>query len=154
MQIPRLINHSEVDPSSVGGDGQREGEDSAPSFADGDGLAANTGDYDVSLNDVAALHIRPRAVEPQIAVDYPEMMLLDQGSPLDIKNALIVDKTTRYEMERAHYNCEGEELKRELTLRGMVWTQALSLFVYKHVSHVTGIRKSQEIVQCTCPRER
>ena len=74
----------------------------------------------MSLNDSAALHIRPAASEPQIAVDYPEMILLNEGTPLDLKKALIVDKTTRYEMERAHYNCEGEELKRELTLRGMV----------------------------------
>ncbi|CAE7806772.1 nadk2, partial [Symbiodinium microadriaticum] len=120
-QIPRLINHS--DSSGAGGEGNKESDDAGPppSFADADGLSASGGDYDVSLKDVAALHIRPGAAEPQIAVEYPEMMMLDQGSPLDIKNALIVDKTTRYEMERAHYNCEGEELKRELTLRGMVY---------------------------------
>jgi hypothetical protein len=116
LQIPRLINHSDVSPASP------DDNDSPPppSFADGDGLSPANSDYDVSLSESAALHIRPGSEEPQITMDYPEMMLLNEGQPLDLKKALIVDKTTRYEMERAHYNCEGEELKRELTLRGMV----------------------------------
>lgn len=64
----------------------------------------------------AALHIRPASQQ----LETEDLWHLEKGKPMDIKKALIVDKTTRYEMERDHYNIEGEELKRELTIRGMV----------------------------------
>lgn len=64
----------------------------------------------------AALHIRPAAPAPE----PKNFWHLEKGTPLHIKKALIVDKTTRYEMERDHYGIEGEDLKRELTIRGMV----------------------------------
>jgi hypothetical protein len=64
----------------------------------------------------AALHIRPASQQ----LETEDLWHLEKGKPMDIKKALIVDKTTRYEMERDHYNIEGEDLKRELTIRGMV----------------------------------
>jgi hypothetical protein len=66
----------------------------------------------------AALHIRPASQQ----LETEDLWHLEKGKPMDIKKALIVDKTTRYEMERDHYNIEGEDLKRELTIRGMVRT--------------------------------
>lgn len=65
----------------------------------------------------AALHIRPASQGPE----PQNFWHLEKGSPLHLKKALIVDKTTRYEMERDHYGIEGEDLKRELTIRGMVF---------------------------------
>jgi hypothetical protein len=72
----------------------------------------------------AALHIRPSS---QQAEPEEQFWHLEKGTPMQIKKALIVDKTTRYEMERDHYGTEGEDLKRELTIRGMVSPQ-VSLF--------------------------
>ena len=42
------------------------------------------------------------------------------GHAMAIRKAIIVDKRTRYEIEREHYDAEGEVLMRELTLRGLV----------------------------------
>lgn len=34
---------------------------------------------------------------------------------------MVVEKKTRYEVEREHYNADGDVLRRELTLRGIVY---------------------------------
>jgi hypothetical protein len=41
--------------------------------------------------------------------------------PLEVKKAVIVVKTTRYEVERDHYNADGEELRRLLAVRGIMY---------------------------------
>jgi hypothetical protein len=153
LQIPRLINHS-LKPGtgegviSVSKEVIEESE--PPSFADGIGFGMHGNDsVDSKTEEMtgapqdskqsqpeprfeplvpsfsAALHIRPSSQETE-----PEEQFwhLEKGFPMQIKKALIVDKTTRYEMERDHYGTEGEDLKRELTIRGMVPVH-LSLFL-------------------------
>lgn len=50
----------------------------------------------------------------------PQKPKYEPGHALQLRQAIIVDKRTRYEIEKDHYNAEGEVLMRELTLRGLV----------------------------------
>ena len=51
----------------------------------------------------------------------------NKGVPLEMRNALVVEKKTRYEVEREHYNADGEVLRRELTLRGIVYVSRVCM---------------------------
>ena len=64
-----------------------------------------------------------------------------KGVPLEMRNALVVEKKTRYEVEREHYNADGEVLRRELTLRGIVY-----------VSHVCirDVTCASHVCECVC----
>lgn len=121
-QIPRLITHSEKAKALA----ERQAA-SGMSFEGEVDRAKNMSLEDREKMDAASLNLAPADDKVMETRDFDPQVVrrLEAGRPLNLRRAIIVEKTPRYEIERDNYNVEGEVLMRELTLRGMVhlWIQ-------------------------------
>ena len=108
-QVPRMI--------------QSSSSPSASPYAMGDQLPTPA-NLDLHLENAQKRRIKDD-IDRQKKEEQARQLYVDpslaKNAGLNLNRIILVDKKTRYEVERDHYNCEGEQLRQQLVLRGIVY---------------------------------